>query len=453
MNRIAGMGWWALVTMVLVGSFGCAEQKAWTPIFDGQTLTGWHVSSKTGHGTGGKWEVKDGAITGIQDPPGNGGIVITDDTSYGDFEVSLEMNNDYGPDSGLFLRSTEKGQAYQALIDYYPNGNVMGVYGEAIGGFDALNYRFLESPDKIKCDDYKPFPCPLTPEQWAKFWKHGEWNEVRARIEGNPPHIQTWIKGVKFMDWTDTQKRLPDQGGIALQVHGGRNQADKYVRYRKVKVRRLDTPDNTLTDAEQKAGWKLLFDGRTLDGWTTDRLQPSKTPVEDGCINPHDCGGYMMVPKGKYGDFVLALDFKISKGCNSGIFVRTFSLEPKPGWDVGFNGLEVAVDDTTGADYHDTGAIYDLAKPARNAMRPAGEWNHAVIRCEKNLVEVKLNGEAVTKMDLDQFTEPNKRPDGSDHKFTGIAYKDFPRQGYIGLQDHGSPCWYKNIKLLPLNRG
>jgi hypothetical protein len=147
-------------------------------------------------------------------------------------------------------------------------------------------------------------------------------------------------------------------------------------------------------------------------------------------------------------NFVLSLDFKISKGCNSGIFLRTFSLEPKKGLDVGFNGIEVQILDTKEAGYWDTGAIYDLVKPKKNAMKPAGEWNHAVIRCDKNLIDVTLNGEHVTHMDLDQFTQPNKRPDGTTHKFTGIAYKDFPRKGYIGLQDHGSPVWFKNIKLL-----
>ena len=54
-------------------------------------------------------------------------------------------------------------------------------------------------------------------------------------------------------------------------------------------------------------------------------------------------------------------------------------------------------------------------------------------------------------MDLDQWTTPNRRPDGSEHKFD-VAYKDHPRSGYIGLQDHGSPCWYKNIKIKPLER-
>jgi len=207
--------------------------------------------------------------------------------------------------------------------------------------------------------------------------------------------------------------------------------------------------DNELTEQEKNDGWLLLFDGRTLDGWMTSSQLPSRRPVEDGCINPHKCGGYMMVHKELWENFTLSCDFKMSKGCNSGIFVRTFSLIPRPGKDVGFNGLEIAIDDTPGAGYHDTGAIYDLAKPAKNAMKPIGMWNHIVITCDKNLIAVELNGEKVTKMDLDQFTAPNKRPDGSTHKFD-IAYKDHPRKGYIGLQDHGQNCWYKNIKVLPL---
>src|SRR5262245_18872978 len=181
--------------------------------------------------------------------------------------------------------------------------------------------------------------------------------------------------------------------------------------------------DNELTDKEKDDGWLLLFDGKTLDGWMTSSEKPSNRPVEDGCINPHECGGYMMVHEKKWGNYVLSLAFKISKGCNSGIFVRTYSLKPRPGKDVGFNGLEVAVDDTKGAGYHDTGAIYDLVKPSKNAMKPVGEWNHIVITSDKNLITVELNGYKVTTMDLVQFTEKFKRPDGSQHKFD-IVYKD-----------------------------
>jgi hypothetical protein len=211
----------------------------------------------------------------------------------------------------------------------------------------------------------------------------------------------------------------------------------------------LRAAGNELTPHERERGWILLFDGKTLQGWKTSSGTPSKTPVEQSSINPHKSGGYMMIHETPRSDFVLALDFKISKGCNSGVFVRTFPLTPRPGKDVGFNGIEIAIDDTTGAGYHDTGAIYDLVQPARNAMKPVGEWNHMVITCDHAEITVQLNGETVTRMDLDQWTEPNKRPDGSAHKFD-VAYRDHPRHGYIGLQDHGAPCWYKNIKLLPL---
>lgn len=207
--------------------------------------------------------------------------------------------------------------------------------------------------------------------------------------------------------------------------------------------------DNELSDAEKKDGWILLFNGRTLDGWMTSSEKPSRTPVEDGCINPHKCGGYMMIHEKMWEDFTVKFDFKISPKCNSGVFVRTYSLKPRPGKDVGFNGIEVAIDDTRTAGFHDTGALYDLVKPTKNAMKPAGEWNQMAITCLKNTITVELNGETVVKADLDQFDKPYTRPDGSRHKFD-VAYKDHPRKGYVGFQDHGSPCWFKNVKLKQL---
>src|SRR4051812_37071122 len=207
--------------------------------------------------------------------------------------------------------------------------------------------------------------------------------------------------------------------------------------------------DNVLTSQEKKDGWLLLFDGKTLNGWMTCAGQPGKTPVESACINPHKSGDYMLVHTQQWSNFTLALDFKISPSCNSGVFVRTSPLTPHPGKDVGFNGIEVQIVDSTTADYYDTGAIYDLSKPTKNAMKPVGQWNHLEVTCNKSVIDVVLNGEKVNHADLAQFTEPNKRPDGSAHKFD-VAYKDHPRKGYLGLQDHGSPCWYKNIKLRPI---
>ena len=211
----------------------------------------------------------------------------------------------------------------------------------------------------------------------------------------------------------------------------------------------VGSADNSLTTEEKQAGWLLLFDGKSLDGWVTSAQKPSNRPVEDGCINPHKSGHYMMIHEKQWADFKLSLDFKISKNCNSGVFVRTFPLTPRPGKDVGFNGIEVQILDSTTSGFHDTGAIYDLVKPSKNSMKPVGEWNHMVVTCDKNLILVEVNGEQVNRIDLDEWTQPNKRPDGTDHKFD-IAYKDHPRKGYIGLQDHGADCWFKNIKLLPL---
>ena len=209
--------------------------------------------------------------------------------------------------------------------------------------------------------------------------------------------------------------------------------------------------ENMLTEAEKQSGWQLLFDGGSTAGWMDATGKPApQTHVQEGCLNPHSTH-YMLVYEKPFDNFELSLEFKLSPKCNSGIFVRTWPLEPRPGKDVGYNGIEIAIDDTTGAGFHDTGAVYDLAKPKKNAMLPAGQWNRIVIACDKNVIEVQLNGEDVNRMDLDQWTEKNKRPDGSDHKFD-VAYRDHPRKGYIGLQDHGSDCWYRNIKLRNISK-
>lgn len=210
--------------------------------------------------------------------------------------------------------------------------------------------------------------------------------------------------------------------------------------------------DNQLSPGEKAEGWILLFDGATTKGWITPKRKPlPPSHVQNGTLNPHPTD-YMLTHETPWGDFVLSLDFKISPRCNSGVFIRTNPLEAKAGKDVGFNGLEVAIDDTTTAGYHDTGALYDLARPSRNAMKPAGEWNQLTLTCRGPKISVAVNGMEVNTIDLDRFDKVGLRPDGTGHKF-GNATKSHPRTGHIGLQDHGSDCWYKNIKLRPLDPG
>ena len=148
-----GRRWPSLVEVIYQELAAKPNDVGFVSIFDGQTLKGWHIDAQSGHSkksgnkSGGRWVVENGVIVGSQDIPGNGGLLMTD-KQYGDYEVALEMNNDFGPDSGLFLRSDEKGTAYQAMIDYYRGGNLMGLYGEA--GLKAnpsvRNFSFLDAP-------------------------------------------------------------------------------------------------------------------------------------------------------------------------------------------------------------------------------------------------------------------------------------------------------------------
>lgn len=243
-----------------------ADGKGWIELFDGKTLRGWHKNpQKIGHGTGGRWSVEPGGVlAGEQDPPGsgNGGVLLTN-SKFGDFELSLEMKPNWGSDSGVFLRSTDKGQCIQMMVDYYNGGNIGQMYGEATGGWGARAFS-LESTVKdgklqsLKTIDARtPAAAGLiascTPEEWLKVWRIGDWNKALIRVEGGlTPKITTYINGLKvcvFDAATSTAenykrdevaKLLGDKGSIALQVHGG----DSYppgakCRWRNIRIREL----------------------------------------------------------------------------------------------------------------------------------------------------------------------------------------------------------------------
>lgn len=202
-----------------------------------------------------------------------------------------------------------------------------------------------------------------------------------------------------------------------------------------------------LTTAALGAEFATIFDGSSAKGWMTNTGKPlPDANVQPDGLNPHNSGGYIVVHEKPHGDFVLDFDYKLSKGCNSGVFLRVGNLK-----DPVMTGLEVAIDDTKGTGMHDPGAFYDLVAPETNAQKPAGEWNHMTITARGPKIAVELNGTPVSKIDLDQFSKRGERPDGSKHKFSNVTIQDLSRPGHLGFQDHGRDCWYKNVRIKDLN--
>lgn len=190
-------------------------------------------------------------------------------------------------------------------------------------------------------------------------------------------------------------------------------------------------------------GWKSLFDGKTLKGWAATGKSES-WGVEDGAIALLTRGGGYLYTLEQFENFALSIDFKVDKGVNSGIFFRWSDLK-----DPVNTGIELQLLDSYGktpAGKHDCGAIYDIAPPSKQACKPAGEWNTVVITCDKSLISVELNGERVVRIDLDEWTTPGMNPDGTKNKFAR-AYRELPRRGHIGLQDHGGRVWFRNVRI------
>lgn len=214
-----------LMTLLLLAGCTAAQvPNGFKRIFNGKDLTGWHISQVTSHGNSKDWTVKDGVLSGGQDKPGNGGILLTD-KKYRNFEIYMEIKPDWGCDGGLFLRSNEKGQSYQVQINYLPNDYVGGISGEGLGP-NGTTIKMMKA------------------EGWEKLWKKDDWNSLRARIEGDVPHITVWINGTKITDFTDTANHLIDgatDGEIALQVHGskGRWAAGAHHRFRNIAIKEL----------------------------------------------------------------------------------------------------------------------------------------------------------------------------------------------------------------------
>lgn len=445
--------------LILVAGLCCVMTlfgQTWEPLFNGKNLNGWkRLNGKA------EYKVENGAIVGYTKINTPNTFLVTK-KNYGDFILELEFKVDDSMNSGIQFRSEskkdyKKGRVYGYQYEIDPSKRAWsgGVYDEA-----RRNWIY---------------PLTKNPKAQTAF-KSGEWNKVRIECLGNS--IRTWLNGVACANlWDDVTL----SGFIALQVHSigdNTSMAGKTVAWRDIRICTKDvekyvTPDsrlapevnliaNTISPTEEKDGWKLLWDGKTSEGWRGAKLSgfPEKGwTMEDGILKVQKADGGESTNGGdivttrKYKNFILTVDFKITEGANSGIkyFVNP-DLNKGAGSAI---GCEFQIlDDQKHPDAklgvkgnRQLGSLYDLIPAPTDKPFKKGEWNTATVVVEGNKVSHILNG-----VKLLEYTRDNEMWNAL---VAYSKYRDWPdfgnaEEGHILLQDHGDEVWFKNVKIKEL---
>lgn len=444
-----------LCAMILAFS-SCSQGPKWQDLFNGTDLTGWEKLNGTA-----EFKVEDNTIIGISEMnTPNTFLATTED--YGDFILEFDFKVDDGLNSGVQFRSLSlpeyrdgRVHGYQFEIDPSDRAWTGGIYDEARRGW-------------IYPLDYNP--------EGQKAFKNEEWNSARIEAIGNS--IRTWVNGVQCTELLDD---ATPSGFIALQVHsiGHEELAGKTVSWRNIRIltedldkyRTPENPDvkqlnamaNTISEREAAEGWKLLWDGKTTEGWRGARLDgfPEKGwSINEGILKVHksdggeSTNGGDIVTTRPYKNFMLKVDFRITEGANSGIkyFVDTDLNKDGQGSAIGceFQILDDRrhPDATLGRDGNRTlGSLYDLIAAPKDKPFRNGFFNTAMVVVQGNHVEHWLNGVKIV--------EYERNTDEWNEIVQASKYKDWPNfgnaeEGLILLQDHGDEVWFQNIKIKEL---
>jgi hypothetical protein len=219
---------------------------------------------------------------------------------------------------------------------------------------------------------------------------------------------------------------------------------------------------NTLTAQEESEGWRLLFDGESVDGWRNygkSTFPEGGWVIEDGTLHlkGHGTGeaggeGGDIIYDQPFKDFHLKLDWKISDGGNSGIFYLAQELEGEPIWksapEMQILDNDRHIDAGLGVDGNrKAGSLYDLIPAKPQNANPAGEWNSAEVTVYRGTVVHRMNGQVVLEYHLGT-SDWNRMIENS--KFATFTEFAKASTGYIGLQDHGDDVWFRNIKVREL---
>ena len=203
---------------------------------------------------------------------------------------------------------------------------------------------------------------------------------------------------------------------------------------------------NRLTAAERAAGWQLLFDGNSLEGWRgyNSEFMPTGWSVENGLLTRTGPGGDIITEQ-QFGDFELYLEWLVGPGGNSGVLVRVVEGQE----EVYHGAPEMQILDDAGhpdgrSPLTSAGSNYGLHGAPRGIVKSAGEWNSSRIVVVNNQVEHWLNGDKVVEYELGSADWLRRV---ANSKFAQWPEYGRASRGHIGIQDHGDRVSFRNLKV------
>lgn len=364
------------------------------------------------------WAIDNGELVN----KGEGPFLATE-KDLGDAEVLIEYKISPTVDAGIYPRTMPQIQVWDP--EQPDPGDKLG---KAKGSGGLWNNQPKDSPGRdplVKAD--KPA---------------GEWNRFRIVMVGEYITIylndQLVVDHAKMQNYWDRKQPVPKAAPLLLQTHPPKLE----IRWRNIFVREIPQEEaNEFLRKKAGTGFKPLFDGKSLAGWTgaVDNYE-----VADGAIVCKPKKGGVLFTKDRYTDFAVQLEYKVPEGGNNGLAIR-YPGKGQASYDA---NCEIQILDDDAKKYAKldprqfNGSAYGMVAAKRGYARPAGEWNFMLVTVQGPTIQVELNGTRILDADLSTVTEFK---DGRPH-----PGKDL-KEGHLGFCGHNDPVAFRNVAIKALS--